>query len=75
LQFEEVAIVTAAHDNARWLTAEDLAAELHIPKQTIYRWRVEGYGPVAHKIGRHLRFSREDIDAWYATLQKDVAAD
>lgn len=70
-----MAIVTATHDNARWLTAEDLAAEMHVAKQTIYRWRVEGYGPVAHKIGHHLRFSREDIDAWYATLEKDPVAD
>lgn len=49
-----------------WLTAEDLSGELDIPKQTIYRWRVEGKGPRAHKIGRHLRFSRDDVDAWLA---------
>ncbi|MGC2940174.1 MULTISPECIES: helix-turn-helix domain-containing protein [unclassified Brevibacterium] len=63
--------VTASTSNARWLTAEDLAAELRIPKQTIYKWRVEGFGPTAHKIGRHLRFSREDVDDWYSTLQED----
>lgn len=49
-----------------WLTADDLSDELDIPKQTIYRWRVEGKGPRAHKIGRHLRFSRDDVDAWLA---------
>lgn len=63
--------MTASTSNARWLTAEDLAAELRIPKQTIYKWRVEGFGPTAHKIGRHLRFSREDVDDWYSTLQED----
>lgn len=49
-----------------WLTAEDLSGELDIPKQTIYRWRVEGKGPRAHKIGRHLRFSRDDVNDWLA---------
>lgn len=51
---------------SRWLTAEELAAEMGIPKQTIYKWRVEGRGPRGHKFGRHLRFSREDINAWIA---------
>lgn len=49
-----------------WLTADDLSDELDIPKQTIYRWRVEGKGPRAHKIGRHLRFSRDDVNDWLA---------
>lgn len=48
----------------RWLTAGELAAELGIPKQTIYKWRVEGRGPRGHKFGRHLRFSREDVNEW-----------
>ncbi|TGD12315.1 DNA-binding protein [Brevibacterium sp. S111] len=64
--------VTASTSDTRWLTAEDLAAELRIPKQTIYKWRVEGFGPTAHKIGRHLRFSREDVDDWYSTMQEDA---
>jgi excisionase family DNA binding protein len=64
--------MTASTSDTRWLTAEDLAAELRIPKQTIYKWRVEGFGPTAHKIGRHLRFSREDVDDWYSTLQEDT---
>ena len=67
--------MTASTSDTQWLTAEDLAAELRIPKQTIYKWRVEGFGPTAHKIGRHLRFSREDVDDWYSTLQEDTDSD
>ncbi|WP_244223283.1 helix-turn-helix transcriptional regulator [Brevibacterium aurantiacum] len=67
--------MTTIYNDVRWLTADDLAAELQIPKQTIYRWRVEGYGPAAHKIGRHLRFSRDDVDAWYSTLQEIVVSE
>lgn len=49
-----------------WLTIGDLSKELGIPKQTIYRWRTEGKGPRAHKLGSHVRFAREDVDAWLA---------
>lgn len=58
-----------------WLDADDLANELGIPKRTIYKWRVEGKGPRGHKLGRHLRFSRENVDAWLAeNIDPDSAA-
>lgn len=52
------------------LTVEDLAAELQIPKQTIYAWRSEypKKGPKGFRVGRHLRFHRADVDEWYETL-------
>lgn len=49
-----------------WLNVDDLAAELGIAKQTLYRWRTEGKGPRGHKLGAHLRFAREDVDSWLA---------
>lgn len=59
----------------QWLDADDLANELGIPKRTIYKWRVEGKGPRGHKLGRHLRFSRENVDAWLAeNIDPDTAA-
>lgn len=62
--------MTTTYSDARWLTADDLATELQIPKQTIYRWRVEGKGPRAHKIGGHLRFRREDVEKWLETQRE-----
>lgn len=50
----------------QWLDPAELAAELGIPKQTIYKWRTEGKGPRGHKLGRHLRFARRDVDEWLA---------
>jgi hypothetical protein len=35
---------------------DDVAAYLKILKQTLYRWRTEGIGPPAKKVGRHLRY-------------------
>lgn len=58
-----------------WLDADDLATELGIPKATLYKWRTEGKGPRGHKLGRHLRFSRENVDAWLAeNIDPDNAA-
>ena len=55
-----------------WLSPQQLADELAIPVGTVYKWRWEGSGPRGHKIGRHVRFRRDDIDAWLATLADDT---
>jgi excisionase family DNA binding protein len=47
-----------------WQSPEDLAAELDVPLGTIYRWRYQGSGPVGHRIGRHVRYRRSDVEAW-----------
>lgn len=52
---------------AEWISPEELAAELGIKVKTIYQWRYTRTGPRAHKIGRHLRYRRRDIEAWLAT--------
>ena len=46
------------------LSVEDLAAYLDVPKQTIYDWRVTGRGPRARRIGKRLRFTTTDVQAW-----------
>lgn len=46
------------------LDVAELAAQIRVPQQTIYRWRTEGRGPRGIKIGRHLRYRQRDIDAW-----------
>lgn len=30
-----------------WFEADSLSAYIHVPKQTIYRWRTEGKGTAA----------------------------
>ena len=47
-----------------WLTPEDVAEELQIPFRTLYSWRSRRIGPEAIRIGRHLRYSRREVDRW-----------
>ena len=48
--------------------------QIGIPVGTLYAWHVRGQGPQAVKIGRHLRYSRDEINHWVkvqvATQQK-----
>jgi excisionase family DNA binding protein len=47
-----------------WLGIEDLARELGVPLRTVYTWRSKGKGPRGATFGKHVRFRREDVDAW-----------
>ena len=45
-------------------TVADVSKYLGVPAQTIYDWRLRGYGPTAFKVGRHLRYRESDVMAW-----------
>jgi excisionase family DNA binding protein len=47
-----------------FLTVEELADLLKVPIKSIYRWQLHRTGPRSHKVGRFLRFTRRDVDAW-----------
>ncbi len=57
-----------------WLSPQDLADELGVPVSTVYGWRHTGAGPVGHKVGRHVRFRRSDVEAWLGTCREEVAS-
>ena len=46
------------------LSVEDLSDILGIPVNTLYQWRTKGYGPPGVRIGRHLRYRPDDVNAW-----------
>jgi excisionase family DNA binding protein len=48
----------------RLLTAQETADYLGIPLATLYQWRSRRQGPVGHRVGRHVRYRRRDVDAW-----------
>ena len=47
-----------------WLSPTEICHDLQIPLQTFYQWRAKGIGPHAYRIGRHLRVSKADFEAW-----------
>jgi excisionase family DNA binding protein len=46
------------------LSVGELAAYLGVPVSTVYDWRTGGRGPVAHRLGKHLKFALSDVRAW-----------
>ena len=46
------------------LTPQDLAEYLDVPLNTLYRWRHRGRGPAAFRVGKHIRYRRNDVEQW-----------
>lgn len=47
-----------------WASTQQVADWIHVPVATVHQWRHRGLAPRAYRIGRHLRFRREDIAEW-----------
>jgi len=54
------------------LTAQELSAYIGVPYKTLLAWRVEGFGPPAMKLGRHLRYRKADVDQWLTEQREDA---
>jgi excisionase family DNA binding protein len=48
----------------RLMSLTDVSEMLGIPVHTLYRWRCKGDGPVGYRVGRHVRYRREAVEAW-----------
>lgn len=57
------------------LTTEEVAEYLAVPVRTIYRWRAHGTAPVGYRVGKHIRFRREDVDQWLTQQRDDRTPD
>ncbi len=55
---------TQAECEGHLLSPQFVSEYLGVPVATIYQWRTKGIGPRAIRVGRHLRFRREDLNAW-----------
>lgn len=56
--------------NRLW-TVEDVAEYLGVPRNTLYQWRTKGYGPRGVRVGKHVRYRPDDVNAW---LDQQVVA-
>jgi excisionase family DNA binding protein len=48
------------------MSPAEVAAYLSVPLQTVYLWNSQGTGPKSHRVGRHTRYRRGDVEAWLA---------
>lgn len=48
----------------RLLTVEELADYLGVPVATLYQWRHRGKGPPGFRVGRYIRYRRNDVEQW-----------
>lgn len=47
-----------------WMTPEEVADFYQVPLGTVRQWRARSTGPVGHRVGRHVRYRRDDVMAW-----------
>lgn len=46
------------------LTEAEVADLLRVSQRTVRRWRNEGTGPPALRVGRRIRYRRSAVEAW-----------
>lgn len=46
------------------LSTKALAEYLDVPVATIYRWNHLGTGPTPIKVGKYVRYRRDDVESW-----------
>jgi excisionase family DNA binding protein len=56
------------------LTLNEVSAFLKVPKSTIYKLARERRLP-GHKVGKHWRFVREEVETWVQTAGIDGTAE
>jgi excisionase family DNA binding protein len=54
------------------LTPAELAKFLGVPIGTLYGWKYRRVGPPALRIGRHLRYRSQDVEAWLKHRQEET---
>lgn len=65
-------MTTPLTDEPLW-EIEQVAAYLGVPVQTLYAWRKRNYGPLAGRVGRHLRYNPADVRAWFTRQTQEAA--
>lgn len=54
-----------------WLSLKQVADELQVSIDTLYRWRMNGTAPVGYRAGRQIRVRRPDLEEWLRTRRDD----
>ena len=46
------------------LEPNEVAALFKLPEATLTTWRAQRTGPRFYRVGRHVRYRRDDLEAW-----------
>lgn len=57
----------------RLWTVQDVARFLGVPPRTLYEWRRKDYGPKGIRVGKYIRYKREDVLSWLDSIV-DIAS-
>ena len=55
---------TAARESTGLMTPPEVADYLKVPVLTLQTWRAKRKGPRVYRVGKHVRYRRDDLDAW-----------
>jgi excisionase family DNA binding protein len=55
----------------QYLTPDDIATMLKVPKETVYQWRKKHTGPPSFRIGKHVRYDPAVVHAYIAQRMAD----
>lgn len=47
-----------------WLSVDDLARLVDVPKRTVYEWNRTHTGPPVTRVGKYVRYQRLAVEAW-----------
>lgn len=58
-----------------WYKTDEAAAYLGLSVAALRNWRIRGGGPVYKKLGRIVRYTQDDLDAWLAERTRRHTSD
>lgn len=62
-------------DQSEWMKPKEAAADVRSSTSTLAKRRLTGGGPRFHRIGRAIRYHREDLDIWLMATGRRSTSD
>jgi excisionase family DNA binding protein len=62
--------MTVAQDPSQLMSPSEVADWLGVSISTVYHWGQTGSGPTSFRVGKHLRYRREDVERWLADRRR-----
>ena len=62
-------------DDVEYLSTKQAALVVGLSPKTLARYRITGAGPVYHKLGRRVRYLREDLRKWAKKRRRRSTSD